>query len=644
MRVARSFALGVMAAACVLGRSGLAAGDANELVPDAAGAAGSGAAAAAAMEGARAAPDFETAMDELVQRGEAGDAAAQWSLGMRYRFGVGVDANLDTAREWLKRAAEADHAEACRAYAWTCAAKGQDKKAVAEAARWMARAAELGNVDAMAEEADFATLTTSIPSFAKKLRVAATKGSIAARSRYAAMVLAGMANSGSKAEALRFLREAADAGSAVAAEHAGAALHSGMLGTTDPEQAISYWRQAAVYGRPNAQYYLASELREQTGDRRVFSREGMRWLIQASEQNHAGSLSRLSRMYLRGDGVPKDVTKAIELIERMGGIGAMYDGVVVGRLYEEGRELPRDMATALAWYRKGAKFGSTEAQSALARLLSSGDGVERDLVEAYMWANIAAADGGPEQVAQREAIARILSPAETQSGQARASKFKPMSRMSAAAGLKVAPPEFLTADGVVTGFFVSSDGYLVTSSLLLTNARRVRVLVDGKPLDAVIVRLDAGPDSEIALLKIVATTTPVRVAAKTGFESGTLRACSFPSPWGEWKTPLAREVEVEGAANAGVALLKLDAHAGDSGGAVLNEDGQLVGVMTNRVPLMGQALPDAIAHVLEDTISTVTPTLGIDRTSPLLKGVDLDGVLPTDPKAIAPFVVVMIEL
>lgn len=201
--------MGVMAAACVLGRSGLAAGDANELVPDAAG-------AAAAMEGARAVPDFETAMDELVQRGEAGDAAAQWSLGMRYRFGVGVAADMDVAREWLKRGAEEGHAEACRAYGWTFVADRQDKKAIAEAARWMARAAELGNLDAMVEEADLTTTMMNFASMGKKMRAAAEKGSVAAQARYGLFASAGMAAAKDKDAAERFLYLAADSGSTLA--------------------------------------------------------------------------------------------------------------------------------------------------------------------------------------------------------------------------------------------------------------------------------------------------------------------------------------------------------------------------------------------------------------------------------------------
>lgn len=643
-----------MVAACVLGRSGLAAGYANELVPDAAGPAGSGAAAAAAaMEGARAAPDFETAMDELLQRGEAGDAAAQWSLGMRYRFGVGVAADMDVAREWLKRGAEAGHAEACRAYGWTFVADRQDKKAIAEAARWMARAAELGNLDAMVEEADLTTTMMNFASMGKKMRAAAEKGSVAAQARYGLFASAGMAAAKDKDAAERFLYLAADSGSTLAAEIAGMNLVIGTreseASSEDQKRGIAYLRFAAECGRPNAQHYLGSELRRIARDHAgtiamigMDSSEGVTWLVKAAEQAHSPSLTRLGGMYLEGDGVPKDVAKGAELIERSGGIGAQFHAVRVGSLYEEGKEVPRDMAAAMKWYRKGADVGDVEAQSALARVLSSGSGVERDLVEAYKWANIAAAKGGANEIAQRDALGAKLSGEEVQEGQSRASSFKPISLMSPAARPKMSPPEFQGVDGVVSGFFVSNDGYLITSSPLLAKARRVRVFAAGKPMDAVVVRYDA--ESEIALVKIAAETAFVPVAQETDLESGPITVKSFPSPWGEWKDASTREVEVAAPGLAAFTWLQVDARAGNSGGVVLNADGKAIGVMTHRVPMMSEIVPPDMGGDFARLLSAMTPTFGIQRGSALLDGVDLDGTPPADTKAIGPMVIVLIEL
>lgn len=629
-----------LTAACVLGRSGFAAGD--ERVP------GSGeiTVPAAAMHATRPLADFETALDELTRRAEAGDAAAQWSLGMRYRFGVGAVADMDAAREWLKRAAEADHAEACRAYAWTLVADGGDKAAIAEASRWMERAAEFGNLDAMVEETDLTTATSTLATIGTKLRVAAEKGAAGAQARFGMFGSAGMIGAQNKEAAERFLRTAADAGCPLAAEFVGMALISGTR-TSEPsgedvELGIRYLRHAAEYGRPNAQYYLGSTLRRIARDQGTVSDEGMRWLVQAAEQNNIGGLTRLGGMYLSGDGVPKDVAKGAELIGRSAGIGALYTAVSVGSLYERGEDVGRDVREAMKWYSKGAQFGDVEAQLALARLMSSGDGVEHDMVEAYKWANIAAAGGGEKEVAQRDAIGARLSGAEIQEGQARASRFRPTSLMSPAARPKMAPPAFQAIDGVVSGFFVSNDGYLITSSPLLAKARRVRVFAGGKPVEAVIVRIDAA--SEMALVKVATQTTRVPVARKSDFAGGPITASSFPAPWGEWDESSTRPVELATPGGAEFTWLQVDARAGNSGGALMNAEGEAIGVMTHRVAMMSAMSPPEVRGDMAGLFSALTPAFGIDRASSLLTGVFLDGPQPTDPKAIGPIVVVLIEL
>lgn len=637
-----------MVAACVLGRSGLAAGEAD--APTQA----SATAPEPSSEAVRATPDFETTADELTRRAEAGDAGAQWSLGMRYRFGVGVVADMDVARAWLKRAAEANHAEACRAYAWALVGESQDRKAIVEASPWMTRAAELGNVDAMVEETDFATSMANLASMRKKLLAAAEKGSVAAQTRYGLFASAGMAGARDQDAARRFLQSAADAGSPMAAEFAGMSLTTGTIeskpSSEDQQRGLSYLRFAAEHGRPGAQYTLGSELSRRARDRAVdravdkgiASNDGMSWLVQAADQNSAGALRQLGGMYLNGKGVPKDVAKGIELIERLGGMGAKYDAALIGSLYEEGREVPRDMAKAMTWYRKGATFGAIDAQSALARVLSSGDGVERDLVEAYKWANIAAAERGANEIAQRDAIGAKLSPEEKQEGQSRASTFTPTSLMSPAAHPKMPPPEFQIIDAAVSGFFVSNDGYLITSSPLLAKARRVRVFAAGKPMDAVVVRFSA--ESETALIKVAKQTTFVPVATEADFASGPMKACSFPSPWGEWIDASTREVEVAAPGHAQFTWLQVDARAGNSGGVVLNTDGKAIGVMTHRVPMMSALVPPEVGGDLAHLFAAMTPAFGINRDSPLLVGVDLDGTQPTDPKAIGPVVIVLIEM
>jgi len=133
--------------------------------------------------------------------------------------------------------------------------------------------------------------------------------------------------------------------------------------------------------------------------------------------------------YLTGDGVPKDVLKAAQLIlsaaehghaeaQYLIGVshglpwGAKYDPALsaswleraadqghdraqflVGEAYANGLGVEPEPAWAALWYRRAAEQGHVKAQFRLALLLISGTGVTRDWIEAGKWLQLASAQG-----------------------------------------------------------------------------------------------------------------------------------------------------------------------------------------------------------------------------------------------------------
>jgi hypothetical protein len=82
---------------------------------------------------------------------EAGNAQAQYNLGAAYRWGVGIDQNLEQAVIWIRRSAEKRFAPAERVLA-TLYEKGEGvPQSNVEAYRWSQRAALQG--DALAQDA-----------------------------------------------------------------------------------------------------------------------------------------------------------------------------------------------------------------------------------------------------------------------------------------------------------------------------------------------------------------------------------------------------------------------------------------------------------------------------------------------------------
>lgn len=70
----------------------------------------------------------------------------------------------------------------------------------------------------------------------------------------------------------------------------------------------------------------------------------------------------LARRHLKGsDGIPKDVTRAFELMSAAANQGHAEAMGGMGYFYAQGIAAPKDRAIALAWFEKGARAGSAKA-------------------------------------------------------------------------------------------------------------------------------------------------------------------------------------------------------------------------------------------------------------------------------------------
>ncbi len=138
--------------------------------------------------------------------------------------------------------------------------------------------------------------------------------------------------------------------------------------------------------------------------------------------------------------------------------------------------------------------------------------------------------------------------------------------------------------GEGSGFFISSDGYIVTNSHVVQDAKSVTVTMDdGKILDAKVVGTD--PKTDVALLKVN--------------QPGNFPYVAFanePPKIGDWVVAIGNPYGLGGTVTAGIIsakgrdigdgpydrFLQIDApiNKGNSGGPTFNEEGQVVGVNT----------------------------------------------------------------
>ena len=138
---------------------------------------------------------------------------------------------------------------------------------------------------------------------------------------------------------------------------------------------------------PASQYEKAQRFSD-TRSANYDLREAFKWMLKASEGDHASAQLSLAGMYERGEGIEKND------------------------------------AEASRWLLRSAMNGNTIAQRYIGPKYYFGVGLPKDYVEAYAWFNIAAANSGVSGDRQlRDDLERELTPIQVLRGQQRSAQL-----------------------------------------------------------------------------------------------------------------------------------------------------------------------------------------------------------------------------
>ncbi len=150
------------------------------------------------------------------------------------------------------------------------------------------------------------------------------------------------------------------------------------------------------------------------------------WFLKAATQGHARSQYQIGDSYDKGSGgVAQDYKQAASWFERAAEQGEVRAQSAIGYMYDIGQGVAADPKRAKTWYEKAAAKGNGFAQYNLGSMYGTGRGVERNELQAYVWfiiaeenrSNAAAATAKqsrqliessltPEQVAEGQRLAR----------------------------------------------------------------------------------------------------------------------------------------------------------------------------------------------------------------------------------------------
>lgn len=160
-----------------------------------------------------------------------------------------------------------------------------------------------------------------------------------------------------KREALQTLEQLWDNGFAMAAHLLGRAWWKGLGVLPDDEEAEFWFRQSAKAGVDRSQYTLGTLLQEQGR-----MDEAMVCYKQAADAGNQTAQYHLGKLYLQGNMIPKDITKAERCLAAAAEQGSQYAQYALGKLYLAGNESIQDKEQAIYWLAQSAAQGNQYAQ------------------------------------------------------------------------------------------------------------------------------------------------------------------------------------------------------------------------------------------------------------------------------------------
>lgn len=276
---------------------------------------------------------------------ELGDAYGQYQIGILYAEGKGVPKDRTQAIAWLQKAASQHDLNASLAREYLKHLEDPDP-------------------------------TPAPPDF-DAIRRKAEEGNLEAQNKLGELYHDAKSVLKDDAQAVIWFRRAAEQGYA-AAELNLADMYFEGKGVPPDQELFVYWlRRAAEHGDASSQLTLSRTYFTGTYGVQREDALGLRWLTKAADAGYAAALLDLARAYEAGrKGVSKDKAKAAywyqEAAER-GNIQAQY---FLAERYERGDGVVKDIDRAIFWMRKAADhdegdFVQNLAAQALSRLEKS---------------------------------------------------------------------------------------------------------------------------------------------------------------------------------------------------------------------------------------------------------------------------------
>jgi len=375
------------------------------------------------------------------------------------------------------------------------------------------------------------------------------------------------------------------------------------------------YRLAAEQGDARAQNALGFLYEKGRGVPQDYT-EAVKWYRLAAAQDFPKAFGNLAAAYGNGTGVAKDAGEALKWARLGAEEGDVRSQNGLGFMYDNGQGVPQNYAEAARWFRLAAGQGFADAQYNLGIMYHNGEGVPQNYVQAYKWYSLSAAQG---QADARRNLAYVLdemTASQVAEAQRLAAEWRP-SATGPAPRQSVGPETAEPKEGSGTGFYITASGHLVTNAHVVEGCRSI-ALANGTGLTLV----DVDTSSDLALVKVAdgVATVPLTLRQGRGVRlAENVLAAGFPLAG-----ILSSGLNVTTGAVSALAGIGDDrrriqmtapVQPGNSGGPLLDQSGNVVGVVVSKLALSVASITGDIPENVNFAVSLGTLQAFLDANS-----------------------------
>jgi S1-C subfamily serine protease len=332
------------------------------------------------------------------------------------------------------------------------------------------------------------------------------------------------------------------------------------------------------------------------------------WLPLA-EQGDRHAQSNLGFMYEYGQGVARDEQQAAHWYRRSASNGLAAAQFNLALMYADGRGIRQDLPRATYWFQQAAEQGLADAQYQLAEHLQQHMGVPRSSAAVHGWLNRAAKQG------QRDARATLAANNDT----------TPLASVAHTAEREDSG-DSLVRFSTGTAWPVTS-GYAVTNNHVVAGVEQVQLIdVTGREVTASVALRDAAHDLALLRVSEPGSLPPALPLASTSQRPGSrVFTIGYPRIDIMGRTPKLSDGIISSLTgyrdDPDSYQVSVPVQPGNSGGPLLNMDGEVVGVVASMLGAWNatdepQVLPNVSYAIKVEVLSSLLPLVQQQADAP----------------------------